>query len=106
MTQIVEFLNYVHLNIKNSISTKLNEYNYIDIILNKNDNIISYLEFLIDTILALSAPEDDNDNKKWKQNTLLLLDQLSRNYCTIVPTVLIEINNKIDYIFGQINSLL
>ena len=94
------------LKYKNSISTKLNEYNYIDIILNKNDNIISYLEFLIDTILALSAPEDDNDNKKWKQNTLLLLEQLSRNYCTIVPTVLIEINNKIDYIFGQINSLL
>lgn len=91
---------------KESITQKLNKYDYIDIILNKKSVVKDYLEFLIDTILALSAPQDDNDNRKWKHNTLMLLEKLSRKYCIIVPTVLIEVNNKLDYIFDQINSLL
>lgn len=91
---------------KSSIMDKLNSYNYTDILLNKSIVIKEYFEFIIDTLIVLSAPKDDINNTQWKLELNYIIGQIEKNYTKIIPTLLIEINNKIDYIFNQINNLL
>lgn len=89
---------------KNSITKKVNNYDYINILLNKSITIKDYIEFMIDTLLVLSSPNDDKDNIKWKDDLLSL--NLNKNYESVLPTIIVEINNKIDHIFNQIYNLL
>lgn len=90
---------------KNSISKKIDSFDYLNIILQKNwsDDIINYLDFIIDTVIIYCPPEDDEGNIEWKNliNTLF-----NKEFNVGISSLLVEINNKIDYIYSKISNLI
>jgi hypothetical protein len=90
---------------KSSIRTKFNSYNYNDMLLSKNNKgFYYYLKFLFDSIINLSAEEDDDVNINTFNNNLNKLQDIN-NYYIIVPHCLIDANIKIDKIFNLISNL-
>jgi hypothetical protein len=90
---------------KNSISKKINSFDYLNIILQKDwsDDIINYLDFIIDTVIIYCPPEDDEGNIEWKNLINTLFD---KEFNVGISSLLVEINNKIDYIYSKISNLI
>lgn len=91
---------------KSSIRAKFNSYNYNETLLNKD--IIAfhnYFKFLFDSIINLSAEEDDDINISTFNNNLGKLKDIN-NYNIIIPHCLIDANSKIDKIFNLISNLI
>jgi len=86
---------------KESFKNKFQEENLTNLLINNywNDNIIKFIDFIIDTILLLSAPIDDEINNKWKQNIQNLYE---KDYIYELPNILIMIEEKIDRIYELI----
>ena len=69
---------------------------------NWSEELISHINFIIDTIFVLGAPGDDKDIKEWKNHIMSLTkDNFSKN----LPLVLIQIQEKIDRIFFLLKQL-
>jgi hypothetical protein len=90
---------------KKSIKNKLNSYNYLELLLIKNwDNeIIDYLEFVIDTVILYSSPEDDKENIEWKNLMGIFYE---KEFNEGVSRILLEINHKIDIIYHKLSKLI
>lgn len=67
-----------------------------------NSNLLNLLLLYIDTVIVFDAPINDEDNKKWKEELLLLL-KLDINEG--LPEIIIRINKKIDFIMNQMQRL-
>lgn len=99
-------------NVKSRIEEKIKDY-ISHTILNRifidgeYSELINYLKFIIDTVIIFSSAEDDEENLVWKQNWINRLNlSLSDNYYEIIPSLLIEINSKMDIIIDKINYLI
>lgn len=90
---------------KENIKNKLNSYNYLELLLIKNwDNlIVDYFEFLIDTVIIYSPPEDDKENIEWKN---LMGVFYEKEFNEGVSCMLLEINHKIDIIYYKLSKLI
>lgn len=91
--------------IYNSMKTKLEKYDFINILQlnNWNNVIIQYLNVVIDSIAIFSAPKDNNMIKKWKTDMKHLM---AMNYNINLPLILLEANNMMDYIVNNIKNIL
>ena len=69
---------------------------------NWNISLKNIIILIVNTILKLDAPINDDDNKKWK---LSILTNLTRERNKILPQILIEIEEKIDNIYELIKKL-
>lgn len=92
----------------NSIKTKLKSYNYTEYLLEENyTELNEYLYFLIDTVVVYSAPEDNDEMNDWANGIIDWLNYESDiDYKTLIPSLLIEINSKIDNLIYKINKLI
>jgi len=83
-------LEKIPLNIKTSITCKINSYKLNDILFENNwtQNLINYFNFIIDTIKLLQS-NNNFDN---------IYKLVGKNYYTNIPLLLIEINKIIDLI--------
>lgn len=92
----------------NSVKKKLNSFDYINnLLIGDYKSLSLYLSFLIDTIVAYSSPESNDENNKWKNelNNWLNSDT-DIDYKIIIPSLLLEINKKIDDLINKINNLI
>ena len=88
---------------KKSLMKKLNQNSIIECLTFEwNDNIIEYLNMIIDLIIMLSAPIDDSTNLQWKHEFIQLCNQ---DYEENLPKILIQIEEKLDRIYQQILDL-
>jgi hypothetical protein len=93
-------------NYKSSIRAKFGSYNYHEILLNKDIIAIhNYFKFIFDSIINLSAEEDDDINISTFNDNLSKLKDIN-NYNVIIPHCLIDANSKIDKIFNLISNLI
>ena len=105
-------LNLCNDNIKLRIEEKINDYTckskldkiFID---HEYSELINYFKFMIDTVIVFSSAEDDEDNLAWNRECINRLNSLlDDNYYETIPSLLIEINSKIDIIINKINYLI
>ena len=91
-----------------SIRSKLNSYNYTEYLL--EDNYIEfndYFNFLVDTIAVYSSPEDLQENTLWKEDmTNWLNSDTDIDYKVVIPSLLLEINTKIDLLIYKIKNII
>jgi hypothetical protein len=92
----------------NSIKNKFLTFNFINNLLEENySNLNEYFYFLIDTICAYSAPEDNDEIVLWKNKMLNWLNcDADIDYKKIIPSLLLEINTKIDILIYKINNII
>lgn len=90
---------------KNSIQNKLNKYNYLELLLLKDwtKEINNYLEFIIDTVIVYSPPEDEKINIEWNK---LLSPLFENKFNEGLSCILLEINHKIDQIYNKLSNLI
>ena len=92
----------------NSVKQKLNSFDYINnLLIGDYKSLRLYFYFLIDTIVVYSPPESNDENNKWKNelNNWLNSDT-DINYKIMIPSLLLEINKKIDDLINKINNLI
>ena len=91
---------------KNSIEQKLNQYNYLELLLFKDwsKEINNYLEFIIDTVIVYSPPEDDKINIEW--NIIRRHRFFEKQFNEGLSCILLEINPKIDVIYHKLLNLI
>jgi hypothetical protein len=92
----------------NSICSKLKSYNYTEYLLEENySEINKYFYFLIETVGVYSAPEDNDIINEWANGIIDWLNyEADIDYKTLIPSLLIEINSKIDNIIYKINNII
>lgn len=92
----------------NSIKTKLKSYDYTKYLLEENyTKLNEYFYFLIDTVVVYSAPEDNDEMNDWANGIIDWLNyETDIDYKTLIPSLLIEINSKIDNIIYKINNII
>lgn len=91
-----------------STRSKLLSFKYTDCLLeNHFEDLIEYFYFIIDTIIVYSPPEDDEVNSEWKIDMLNWLNSdADLDYKILIPSLLLEINGKIDIIIYKLNKLI
>lgn len=105
-------LNLCNDNVKSRIEEKIKDYvshtNLNRIFINGDySELINYFKFIIDTVIVFSSVEEDHDNLIWKEEWTNRLNlSFSDNYYQVIPSLLIEINSKIDIIIDKINYLI
>lgn len=103
----VRFLVLCPNNKKDSFKNKFDDMKLLDMLVNiKNDdydvNIISFIIFMVDFIITMDAPVNDNNNKLWKKEVLSLM---THNISKTLPQILIQIEEHIDTIYSMINDM-
>lgn len=91
-----------------SIRTKFNSYDYTDYLLEDNySKLNEYFIFLIDTVAIYSAPEDLEENTLWKVDMINWLNSdTDIDYKVVIPSLLLEINTKIDLLIYKIKNII
>jgi hypothetical protein len=83
-------------NKKGSFQNKFSDEILLNMIIDSNDYtvpIINFVIFMVDFIILMDAPINDNDNKTWKQEVLSLMTQ---RFDITFPQILIQIEEHID----------
>jgi len=91
-----------------SIKTKFLSFNYMEYLLENNyKELNEYFYFLCDTVCVYSSPEDDAVNIEWKNGIINWLNSdTDIDYKTVIPSMLLEINTKIDNLIYKINNII
>ena len=91
-----------------STRSKFNSYDYTDYLLEDNySELNKYFNFLIDTITAYSAPEDIKENTIWKNDMINWLNSdTDIDYKVVIPSLLLEINTKINLLIYKIKNII
>ena len=91
-----------------STRSKLLSYNYTKYLIEDNfESLCEYFYFLIDTVYVYSAPEDIKENEEWKIELCNWLNfDADLDYKTIIPSLLLEINTKIDILVYKIKNII
>lgn len=91
-----------------SIKNKITSFDFIKTLLEENYNDLNeYFYFLIDTVCVYSAPEDEKELISWKNDMINWLNcDADIDYKIIIPSLLLEINVKIDSIIYKINNII
>jgi hypothetical protein len=86
---------------KESMSLKFADDKLSDLVIYSDwtSELIEFINFIIDLIILLGAPIDDNDNKQWK---ISVNELMKDNYISNLPKILIMCEEKIDKIYQQI----
>ncbi len=92
-------------NKKESFKQKFNDDYILNLIINCefnfNEDLIKYIYFMIDFIILMDAPVNDENNKIWKTETIKLCkDNFSINF----PLILLQIQEHIDVIIELVSS--
>jgi hypothetical protein len=97
-------IDLVPKNKKKAIENKFNSYSLEELYLQKwDEKLLEMIVFSLDLLINLDAPINDEENKKWKINTLSLLE---KDFSEGLSHLLIEINQKIDRILLHIKNLI
>ena len=92
-------------NRKESFQKKFADEKLLDMLVNNNKYtipIISFVIFMVDFIINMDAPINDDINKAWKQEVLTLMIQ---PFEVTFPQILIQIEEHIDIIYNHIINL-
>ena len=91
-----------------STRSKFNSYDYTEYLLEDNyGELCKYFNFLIDTIVAYSSPEDIKENTLWKEEMInWLIFDADVDYKVVIPSLLLEINTKIDLLIYKIKNII
>ena len=91
-----------------STRSKLLSYEYTKYLIEDDfKNLCNYFYFLIDTVYVYSAPEDIRENEEWKNELCNWLNfDADLDYKTIIPSLLLEINTKIDILVYKIKNII
>jgi hypothetical protein len=90
---------------KLSFSAKFNDDNLQEMLSENNFNtpLIIMIIFMVDFIINMDAPVNDNSNKIWKESIYNLIG--NNNFHCDFPKILISIQEHIDIIYGMISKL-
>ena len=93
-------------NILVEIKKKFIDDNIINLLQNNNftSEINNFILFIVDLLLLLDAPINDNDNKLWKDDIIKIING-NNNYYDNFPKILIQIEEHIDSIYKLIIEL-
>jgi hypothetical protein len=69
-----------------------------------SSDIIKFIGFLIDFIIILDAPVNDENNKKWKNDVIKIIKE-NDNFHINFPKILIQVEEHIDNIISLIMEL-
>ena len=98
-------INIIPEQIKTSVSKKLNQYNFLELLsdFNWSSELINYIKFILDTLIILLETKNEVQNIAWKNEIITLFE---KPYIQIFPYILVEINKKIDKIYDYHLKLL
>jgi len=92
--------------IKSTVENTLSDNNIVESLTNTNQNwsieLKNIISLLVNTIINLDAPINDDKNKKWK---LSVISKFTQERNKILPRILIEMEEKIDIIYELIKNL-
>ena len=91
-----------------STKSKLNSYDYTNCLLEDNyTELYNYFGFIIETVTVYSAPEDYDDNCVWRNEMINWLNlDTDVDYNVLIPSLLLEINTKIDILIYKIKNII
>lgn len=92
-------------NRKESFSDKFSDDKLLNLLYNSQFNVpvIQFIIFMVDFIILMDAPINDNTNKQWKDTIIQLM---TSNFNNHFPLILILIQEHIDSIYNSISKLI
>ena len=88
---------------REEFAKKINVHVIVDLICDKNwtKELKEYINFICESIVVLSAPSEDEENKKWFDE---VNNNMKDNYKSNLPLILIQIEEKLDRIYQLIHQ--